>query len=401
MIIIVGGGASGLMCAAAIDLNTIGEQGIILEGTSRLGTKLLMSGGGHCNITHDGSIKDFLLCYGAAGKKIRRLLYRHSNVELREWLDAEGVPTEVDEGGRVLPRSMRAADVLSALVRRCRANGWELVTDCRVSAIGHSEEGYSLEAEDGRTYSCDTLVLACGGITYPRTGSDGSMHRILRRDLGVSITELKPALLPVRVEAYPYEELAGLTLGDVTLTVRRHGRKDESFRGGLLMAHNEFTGPAALAASGSCEAGCELNINYVAASGIRTPEEVQRLLEARGKKSIATAISEELGLPRRLSKAIADRSGDSPVRAARMVVADSFKVAASSGDLSRAMVTAGGVAMEKSVIDYATLELRSHPGCHVIGELLDIDAVTGGYNLQFCYSSARAVADAIVEPPKA
>lgn len=369
MIVIIGGGASGLMCAASVDLNKTGASGVVIEGTSRLGTKLLMSGGGHCNITHAGSIKDFIPCYGEAGKKIRKLLYKHNNEDLTSWLGALGIEAESAADGRIFPLSHKAADVLEAMVRRARNNGWEFKTDWKVASIKPEESGYLIESEIGKTVHADKLIIAAGGITYPKTGSDGSMHRIIERDLGISSTPLVPALAPIKVDDYPYGELAGLSVQNVTVTIKRHGAKDARYNGDMLFAHTELTGPVMLAASRSAEAGSTLQIDYNASD-----------------------ISE---LPKRLARAIRERAGESPVRLEKLLHEDSFRISSYEAALNKAMITAGGIPLEKEIINPGTLELAAHPGCFVIGELLDVDGVTGGYNLQFCYSSARAVADAL------
>ena len=148
-IVIIGAGASGLMLAANLNLN--GSRGVILEGSSRAGSKLLMSGGGHCNITHGGSIKDFINAYGSGGQALRRCLYKHSNLELANWLishgielaDENGDPVDasygtggMDSAGRIFPASMKARDVLDVLCNETDWNGWQTVTDAKVCLGG-------------------------------------------------------------------------------------------------------------------------------------------------------------------------------------------------------------------------------------------------------------------------
>lgn len=393
--IIIGGGASGLMAASALKLN---KRGIILEGTNRLGTKLLMSGGGHCNITHDGSIKEFVGAYGENGKKVRKLLYRHSNEELINLLESEGVAVKSDEDGRVFPASMKSQDILDVFVRRAKRNGWEIRTSAKVCSIKPGDDEIVIKLASGDELTCSRVILAGGGITYPGTGSDGSLHEIVKRDLGIEVTSLVPALRPVEVEGYPYAELAGLSIPRVKVTVKRHGKKDASWTGDMLLAHREFTGPVMLAASRASEAGAEILINYTAGNDI---ERFERALETirsamkRSGKALHTIAAEELGIPKRLASALAERAG-SPEKLAKLVTEDSFKVSDAKADLRKAMVTRGGIPLDKECgADPKTLELAGVPGCYAIGELLDVDGATGGYNLQFAYSSACAAADHI------
>ena len=385
------------MAASALKLN---KKGIILEGTSRLGTKLLMSGGGHCNITHDGSIKNFFGAYGENGKKVRKLLYRHSNEELINLLESEGVAVKSDEDGRVFPASMRSQDILDVFVRRAKRNGWEIRTSAKVSSIKHGGDEFVIKLASGDELTCSRVILAGGGITYPGTGSDGSLHEIVKRDLGIEVTLLVPALRPIEVEGYPYAELAGLSIPKVKVTVKRHGKKDASWTGDMLFAHREFTGPAMLAASRASEAGAEILINYVAGNDIERSEhalEIIRSAMKRSGKALHTIAAEELGIPKRLAGVLTERAG-SPEKLARLATEDSFKVTDAKADLGKAMVTRGGIPLDKECgADPKTLELARVPGCYAIGELLDVDGATGGYNLQFAYSSACAAADHIGE----
>lgn len=419
-IIIIGGGASGLMCAASLKMR-VSERALILDAGRRPGTKLLMTGNGRCNLTHSGSVKDFTSCYGEAGRRIRKLLYRHSNDDMADFFAELGIRLEEETDGRVFPESRRAADVASALISRAEANGWRILSDTRVTDIlppdigeetvdgppsdnPSSEKlpGYKLKVSgpDGRNdFSCRYLVLAPGGITYPGTGSDGSVHRILRRRFAdVDMTELKPALAPISVDSYPYSELAGLTLEHAKITMRGHGVKESRFEGGLLFAHGEFTGPAVLAASAKIYEADEISISYMPEVFMEEGElrgMLDRLFAGSGD-ALASRLSAELSLPKRLIKALLERSGLSPKRFLSILTADTFRLSGKEPPLSRAMITRGGIPVSKvRGANPATLELDGYPNCFAIGELLDVDGKTGGYNLQFAYSSARAAADAI------
>ena len=418
-IIIVGGGASGLMLAAQLDLRLRNNShGIILEGSSRPGTKLLMSGGGRCNITHAGSIKKFIDAYGDAGRKLRRCLYRHSNENLMSWLESGGISLREDKG-RIFPSSMKSQDVLDLLLKRASENGWQLQTNARVCDIRrHSDTGDAQVSDthrhsdtggvqvcdarrestnggsvgtgyanwevvvDGRdnsrSYMCRDLVIACGGITYPETGSDGSMFKVLR-ELGVGVSELRSALAPVYVENYPYAELSGISISDVAVSVFEAASSDGSGRriaqmsGDLLFTHVGFSGPAILNISRYAKAGRTLCIDY--------RKEFQEL-------------------PRRMQAVFTERSkgssGDIRTKLlASLLKCDEFTI---SGVDEHGMVTAGGVSL--SELDLSTMKLNSFRNSgagdiYVIGEAIDADGITGGYNLQLCWSTSAAAADAV------
>ena len=164
-------GASGLFCAASMPRPV---NGLILEKTGRPGTKLLMSGSGHCNVTHSGSIKDFLKCYGENGTKIRKCLYSHNNRELISFLESMGVKTVVREDGKVFPASMSAKDILEALLDASRKNGFTIEYERPASHMKKIPGGWSVRAGNS-TFTGKCLIIASGGCSYPSTGS-GRLH---------------------------------------------------------------------------------------------------------------------------------------------------------------------------------------------------------------------------------
>ena len=369
-IAIIGGGASGLMLAANLDL--MGAPGIVLEGSRVLGSKLLMSGGGRCNITHGGSIKDFINAYGEAGPVMRKCLYRHSNSGLMKWFEDRGLEL-TDEGGRVFPASGRAKDVLDTLLDEAASNLWQIESGAKVTGLRKADGLWEITLDGGYTISARNAVVAAGGITYPETGSDGSMLGILK-DLGIEITDPRPALAPVYVDDYPYADLAGISLKDVCVTAfssdAAHTCKGKAARmtGDILFMHNGFSGPSVLNISRYAEPGEKIRFSY------------NRDFE---------------DLPKRMQRVLKDRargeSGDVKTsRLASILDHDDFTVKAVD---KRGMVTAGGVLLDE--IDMSTMRAKRFDGLYVIGEALDADGITGGYNLQMCWSTACTCADDI------
>lgn len=383
-IVIIGGGASGLMLASQLDLN--GAPGLVLEGGSSLGTKLLMSGGGRCNITHGGSIKDFVYAYGDEGQTLRRCLYRHSNLDLAMWLSGMGVeladengdPVDayygsdgMDSAGRMFPASGRARDVLEVLISEAASNLWQIESDAKVAGLRRDKGLWEIMLENGYELTAENVVVATGGITYPETGSDGSMLGILE-DLGIDINEPRPALAPVYVDDYPYKELSGISIPDVTVIAFSSDAantckgKAAKMKGDLLFTHEGLSGPVILNIS-----------KYV------RPGELIRL-----------CYNKELHeLPRRMQGILRERSrgllGDVRTNVlASFLDHDDFTV---SGVDERGMVTAGGVSLDE--INNATMQAKRFEGLYIIGEALDADGITGGYNLQMCWSTACACAD--------
>ena len=396
--LIIGAGAAGLMCAA-----NLSTGGIMLEGSSRIGTKLLMSGHGHCNITHAGSIKDFPSCYGEAGRSIRKILYKYSNADLIDFLASRGVNTVTSEDDRIFPESMRAQDVRDAFLEAAESNGFKIITNRKVVEIHLSEASSEVrkyivvaEAPDGQRfhYEATNLVIATGGKSYPRSGSDGSMFFVLSAGLGIEHTELKPSLAPLEIKGYPYGDLSGISFEKVEVSIYpKKGKRLALLSGSLLLAHENFSGPAILNSSKYAESGCWLQINYI---GMSREDALSRIAANHGKTAqsgeLASIIAKEFALPRRFAKEVAKRSACSARKAAVLLSEDRFEIE-SRGDDGLAEVTAGGLRLDQ--FDCKSMQLKSAPNVYCIGEVLDVDGITGGYNLQFAWSSARAAASSI------
>ena len=382
-IVIIGGGASGLMLAAQCDLN--GKKGLILEGGSSPGSKLLMSGGGRCNITHGGPVKDFVYAYGNEGQTLRRCLYRHNNLELARWLIGHGIeladengdpvdasygPDGIDSAGRVFPASGKARDVLETFLEEASWNGWQIETGAKVSGL-RKDDSWEITLINGYELYSRNVVAASGGITYPETGSDGSMLEILE-DLGIDINEPRPALAPVCVENYPYAELSGVSIPDVTATAYSSDAactckgKAARMKGDLLFTHEGLSGPVILNISKYVEPGELIRLCYNKELH-ELPRRMQRILRERSRGLLGDVRTNVL---------------------AAFLQQDDFIV---SGVDERGMVTAGGVSLDE--IDMKTMRIKKHEGLYVIGEAIDADGITGGYNLQLCWSTAAAAAD--------
>ena len=362
---IIGAGASGLMFAANLDMGY--SSGVVLEGTSCIGKKLLMSGGGRCNITHGGSIKDFVSAYGGVGPALRKCLYKHNNLELISFLEGIGIET-TEEEGRIFPSSMKARDVLDALISEAASNMWQIESDAKVCGLEKNPDGtWTTELKDRGEIKARNIVIATGGITYPETGSDGSVFELLK-GLGLCIREPRPALAPIYVDSYPYAELSGVSVSDVSVSItgKEVGDKTVRMSGDILFTHEGFSGPVILNLSKYAQQGDVIAISY----------------------------NKELReLPRRMQKIIENRargeSGDIKTKLLeRLLERDEFTV---SGVSDRGMVTSGGVILDE--MDMSTMRCKKLDSLYIIGEAIDADGITGGYNLQMCWSTACTCAD--------
>ena len=420
--IVIGAGASGLFFAAnavpripdGIHCVKSGDTewtapSLILEKTAHPGTKLLMSGGGHANITHAGSIKDFIPHYGN-GKLIRRVLYKHNNLNLMKWLTDNGVPTITEDDGRVFPASKRSDDILRLLLKKSQANGFTIKTNSQVVAIEKFDDLWSVRCStfpmsqdsttstshhnesNTTTYIGKHIIIATGGCSYPKTGSDGSIFEILKRDLDLTITDLSPALAPISVEDYPYSDLSGISL-DASITISDGMCRGHKSTGAILFAHNSLSGPAIINISGSLSPGDRIKINYLYPMNYKdTFDKLQSALIGN-KAQLATIVSDAFNLPKNFSRIVTMRSGNSTKSLSHLLTEDEFTIK-SAGSFDTAMATRGGIALDE--VNLSTMELIKCPGIFVIGEALDVDGETGGYNLQFAYSSALCALDSLL-----
>lgn len=399
-LIIIGAGAAGLFAGASLPFPL---NGLILEKKAAPGRKLLMSGSGQCNLTHGGSIKDFISRYGENGGQIRQLLYRFNNLSMVDFLERRDVPVFEREDGKIFPKSLKAQDVLDVLKRSSMENGLKFVYSSPVDSISHRNGVYTLLCGD-RSYESKKLIIATGGCSYPATGSDGGFFRILR-EMGFEIKPLSPALVPVYVEQYPYEALSGISFPDAEVRIGSATSGDSAKnRDALLLTHAFFSGPAVLNLSRHAHPGDTIVFNYYPGK----PEEViykelARMVHSSGKQILTVLYEYFRGnsqagpeLPKRFLEATVRRagadaseksSGISSVQlrsAVGFITRDSYRIRRLGGYES-AMVTAGGVAL--SEIDTKTMESLRYKNLYFAGEILDVDGDTGGYNLQFAFSS--------------
>jgi predicted Rossmann fold flavoprotein len=405
-LIIIGAGAAGLFAGASLPSPV---SGLILEKKAAPGRKLLMTGSGQCNLTHGGSIKDFITHYGNNGAKIRPVLYRFNNLAVADFFEQRGVPLTEREDGKVFPASLKAKDVLNVLTDCCKKNGLQFQFSTAPDRITFQQDVYTVHCGE-RAYQARKVIAATGGCSYPATGSDGSFFSVLR-DIGIEIAPLAPALVPVFTELYPYESLSGISFQDAEVSVNSVKNRDA-----LLLTHTCFSGPAVLNISRLARPGDTVVFNYYPAK----PEEIvvrelSALMTGNGKQLLtvlneyfnrdASGLSSEM--PKRFLETVCRRAGiDAAEKASRispallksavrLIVRDEYKIL-KLGGYESAMVTSGGVVL--SEIDLKIMESIKYPGLYFAGEVLDVDGDTGGYNLQFAFSSGSLAAGSAVNP---
>jgi len=401
VIAIVGAGAAGL--ATAIFAARRGVRGpiVALDGASRLGAKILVSGGGRCNVTNRVVAEaDFR---GGARPAIRRVLRAFPAEATALFFREIGVALREEEGGKLFPESNRARTVLTALLEEAERRGVDLRPGHRVLAVRREGAGFRVETSRGPLLA-EAVVLATGGMSLPKTGSDGAGYAMAEA-LGHTLSPRTPALVPLVLDGDFHAPLAGVS-HLVELTVRGAEGKAVRQRGALLWTHFGASGPAALDASrfwhAAREAGGDGHTSAHLRPG-RSFEEMEGELLAEARSSPRRALETMLGrwLPAAVARAVLGAlglAGDTPL--GRLARADRRRLLRALGDWplpvrdSRgwnfAEVTAGGVPLGE--LDLATMASRRTPGLYLVGEILDVDGRLGGFNFQWAWSTAFAAA---------
>ena len=398
-LIVIGGGPAGLFCAAQASGRD--RKVLVLEKKRTPGRKLLISGSGRCNITHDGDIRAFLDRYGGAGRFLRPALLGFTNLDLVAFFEERGLSMTTLEGGKVFPETQRSRDVLTVLLAECEARKVEISGGKTVTSIEKSEEGF-LVACGNDIHRSRFLVIATGGRSYPATGSAGDGYSFAEA-LGHAIAEVGPALAPVRIRDYPFADLAGISLPGARVSIFR-GKKVKEGVGDVLFTHDGLSGPGILDLSRDIRDGDLLRVSF---AGARKKEEMERWLLARseeeGGRNLRSVLA-ELAIPARLASRVLelleipqDLKCASMTRRMRIDLADHLSgfpmIVEEVGGFDLAMATRGGVDLRE--IDPKTMESRLVPGLYFVGEVLDVDGDTGGYNLQAAFSTGFLAAERI------
>lgn len=397
---VIGGGPAGIM--AAIQAAEQGAEVTLYEGTPRLLNKLRISGKGRCNLTNACSREEFLNNILRGQRFFRSAFSRFDNDALMAYMEGLGVPLKIERGGRVFPVSDRAGDIALALTDALNRAGVKAVLRSKVKKLYWNGESFSLELDSGRTCRHERTIIACGGESYPGTGSDGSGYG-LARALGHRITERQPSLAPVEtMETWP-QEVTGLSLRNVGLSAYVEGKRVFRDQGEMLFTHTGVSGPLVLSASCHLKPGadCRLVIDLKPAL---TPEQLDARILRDFQKYANRAAKNALGdlLPRSLIEpvvtlwGIGDRVVNQVTKPMRQELCRLLKelplTVKSVGPREAAIVTRGGVELRE--VDPKTLESKLVPGLYFAGEILDLDGYTGGFNLQIAFSTGFAAGTA-------
>ena len=429
-VIVVGGGAAGMMAALAAAQAGLeaGDKArvTLLEQNEKLGKKLYITGKGRCNVTNAGDMDNLFANVMSNAKFLYSAFYGFDNRAVMELLEAEGCPLKTERGERVFPVSDHSSDVIAALTRalkrlqvevrlhtKVKSLWWEEMTACSVQDMGHEKAGITgkgkkepigkirgVQLEDGRRLAADRVILATGGLSYASTGSTGDGY-LLAKETGHGMIESRPSLVPLHIREEWCRELMGVSLRNVSLSLQSGGR--EIFRdfGEMLFTHFGVSGPLILSASSyyvsKCKGEAQLLIDLKPAlDEQQLDKRVLRDFEESRNRQFKNSLGQLF--PAKLIPVMVRLSGIPPEKTVNEITREERRAfvelikalpmtVTGVRGYEEAIITKGGVTVRD--VNPSTMESKKIQGLYFAGELLDLDALTGGYNLQIAWSTGH------------
>lgn len=403
IVFVIGGGPAGMIAAANAAGN--GHSVTLFERNEKLGKKLYITGKGRCNVTNIADRDAFFERVLRNPRFLYSAFSHFDNKALMERIEQAGIPLKVERGGRVFPVSDKSSDILRACEKIVRDAGVTVRLNTHVDEV-LTKDGAVCGIRIGtQTLECDALVIATGGISYPQTGSTGDGYTFARAT-GHTVEEPVASLVPLVTEESWPRELAGVTLKNITLSAEKKGKEIFSELGELLFTHFGISGPLVLSLSGVIAgqpAGTRLFIDLKPAlSREQLDARLLRDLQEGARQQVKTAL--HALLPQRLLDTVLELAGIDgalPVgqlsKAMRLQLVEVLKAlpltVSGARGLNEAVVTRGGVSVKD--VNASTMESKRVKGLFFAGEVLDLDATTGGYNLQIAWSTGALAGDSI------
>ncbi len=405
-VVVIGGGPAGMMAAGRAAEN--GASVILLEKNSRLGEKLLISGGGRCNLTNaEPDLHNFLAKYKEAAKFLYSPFSKFGVAETLQFFHTRNMPTKIEDGNRVFPVSDRSQSVFDVLEGYMKDGG--VVVQSR-SVVASIQAGEGLIAgvvlSDGTEILGQRYILATGGKSHPETGSTGDGFRWLRA-IGHTIIDPDPSLVPIRVKESWIKDLSGLSFDDAKCSLFQKREKQMSRRGKLLFTHFGLSGPLILNMSKdigeSLKYGkTEVSVDFFPTVDIKTLDmKIQEVFSENLNKQIKNVLREivvPLLVPVliRLSSIDPEKEVNSVTKEERLAFVKLLKDFRLQVDgllgPEKAIVTSGGVALQE--VDFRSMQSRLYPNLFLVGDILNIDRPSGGYSLQLCFTTGYVAGDA-------
>lgn len=392
-LIIVGYGAAGLMAAAESD----GLETLVLEKNASAGKKVLISGKGQCNFTHDETLNEFVEHFGEHKNFVKHALGKMTPEMTRQWFRERGVESVVMDNGKVFPESLSAGDLVQTMLDEALNKGVTIHFKQTVESIAWEEvfEVKTNEATSASTYYAKNLLITTGGFTYAVTGSDGDGYK-LAKALGHPIEMPRPALTPIYHSDNMLKELSGVSISEAKLTLCREGKTLKTLTGDLLFTHRGLSGPVILNNSRDFLEGDVLKLAFTAMSADALAKAFAEKIEKQGKTSVKSylreicyskSIADQLLAALEINEQVTFAQISKVLRQKVVSYLTQFEVTIEQiGGRQIAMVTAGGVDLKE--IKAKNMASKQVEGLYFAGEVINIDGDTGGYNIQWAFSSA-------------
>ena len=408
-VLVIGGGAAGMM--AAVFAARGGREVHVFEKNEKLGKKLFITGKGRCNITNAGDMDTLFSSVISNPKFLYSAFYGFTNEQTIAFFEELGVPVKIERGNRVFPVSDHSSDVIGALSREMNRLGVEVHLHAEVEKILTDRENPELirgvRLKNGKEVAGDACIVATGGVSYPSTGSTGDGLRFAE-ELGLKVTELFPALVPMEVKEWYAKELQGLSLRNVTAAIYDGKKKLYEEFGEMLFTHYGVSGPIIISASSSVGKKLkekELRLCIDLKPALTQEQLDQRILrdfEENRNKQFKNSVDRLF--PAKLKPIMIELSGISPEKKVNEISKEDrirfvklikeFPMTLTGlRSYKEAIITKGGVSVKE--INPGTMESKKIKGLYFIGEVLDLDALTGGFNLQIAWSTAAAAGNAV------
>lgn len=410
-VVVIGGGAAGLM--AAVIAGREGAKVTLLEKMNYVGKKMGITGKGRCNITNACDMSDFIKNTPGNGKFLYGAYERFTNEDLLQLLHDAGLETKVERGGRVFPASDSALDVRNTFMKLMKHYGVDVHLEEPVKKILVDDDTVTGVVTDKETYHADAVVIATGGKSYPATGSTGDGY-ILAAQVGHKITDIRPSLVPIVTEESWVKDLMGLSLRNVELSVVAKNKVQAKMFGEMMFTHFGITGPIVLSLSHTVgklmrkknigTIGLDINLKP-ALSPETLDKRLQKDFNLYSKKQLINGMKDLL--PSRLIPLIIELAGIDPQKPINQISKEERQqigymlqhmplTVKGLRPVEEAIVTAGGISLKE--FNPKTMESKLVKGLYGAGEVLDIDAFTGGYNLQAAFSTGYVAAMHITHP---
>lgn len=396
-VLIIGAGPAGLFAGAQITNKSV----ILLDQKEKASLKLLMSGSGQCNFTHKGSVKDFLEVYNGHKAFLKFAFKQFFNEDSIAYFKDQGVESFTREDGKVFPKSLSAESIKSVLLEKNITSGHAIHRGECVKEVIILGDGFQV-ITDKASYEVTYLIGAFGGCSYPTTGSDGKLFKVFK-NLGHDVKALKPSLAPVYTSEKGILSLQGLSFRDINIRLYREKQQLGSYKGDLLITHFGLSGPVILNNSRHFMSEDQLEIQFGEMSKKDLDAYLLKEAQGKGKQLVLTALK-SMDYPKRLieflygeSKLSKELKLSELSKIHRKVLVDLFcgykMTIHHVGGYNVAMATTGGISVEE--INRKTMMSKLIPNLYFAGECMDIDGDTGGYNIQWAFTSGYVCGQAI------